>query len=172
MQVEKRGLKAESFEGRTGDVCKFAFDVAGVETGVAHDLYALWGNMRDEARNEIESRAGDSDALSGVSVCVEVGDHLTIVTDYVGGSQGRVTEVTPDVFCGIKAFGIEAIGVDLVAAMVTIPLPNGLPQLVVVGASLSKVFAEQIAPFGGQAGGRQVVDFDPRTIFQTAFGHY
>ena len=38
---------------------------------------------------------------------------------------------------------------DLVAATVTITLPNGLPQLVVVGASLSKVLAEQVSPFGG-----------------------
>jgi hypothetical protein len=87
-------------------------------------------------------------------------------------AKGGWPKVATDVSGSIKAFGIETIGVDLVAAMVTITLPNGLPQLVVVGASLSKVLAEQVSPFGGQAGGRQAVNFDPRTIFQTTFGHH
>ena len=79
MQVEKRGLKAESIESGAGDFGEFAFDIAGVETGVAHDLHSLWRDMRDEARNEIESRAGDSDALARVCVSVPVGDLLAVV---------------------------------------------------------------------------------------------
>jgi len=165
-------LKAKGFEGGAGDFCKLAFDVASVQASVAHDLHAFLGELRNQARDEVEGGAGDGDALAGVSVGVEVGDHLTIVTDYVGGSQGRVTEVTPDVFWGIKAFGIEAIGVDLVAAMVTIALGNGPLQLAVVGASLSEVLAEQVSPFGRQASRGEAVDFDPGVVFQATFGHH
>ena len=83
-----------------------------------------------------------------------------------------MAQVAADVSSGIETFGIEAISVDLVAAMVTIALGNGPLQLAVVGASLSKVPAKQVSPFGRQASRGEAVDFDPRTIFQTAFGHH
>ena len=82
-QVEKRELETESFEGSASQLCKLAFDIAGVETGVAHDLHTLWGNMRDEVRNEVKGGAGDGDTLTGVGVDVSIGDLLAVVTDQV-----------------------------------------------------------------------------------------
>jgi hypothetical protein len=82
-QVEERGLEAKSFEGGAGDLCKLAFDVAGIEASVAHELHPLWGKMGDEARDEVEGGAGDDDALTGVSIRVPVGDLLTVVANQV-----------------------------------------------------------------------------------------
>ena len=89
-EVEQRGLKADRFQGNAGDVCELAFDVAGVEIGVAHNLHTLSadrqafrGDVRDQTGDEVEGRAGDGDALFGIGVDVPVGDLLTIVADDV-----------------------------------------------------------------------------------------
>lgn len=88
-EVEQRGLKADRFQGNAGDVCELvplrvlAFDVAGVETGVAHNLHTFRGDVRDQTGDEVEGRARDGDALFGIGVDVPVSDLLVIVTDDV-----------------------------------------------------------------------------------------
>ena len=58
-------------------------DVAGVETGVAHNLHTFRGDVRDQTGDEVEGRAGHGDALFGIGVDVPVGDLLTILADDV-----------------------------------------------------------------------------------------
>ena len=79
MQVEEGRLKAKGFEGGAGDFCKLAFDVASVQASVAYDLHPFWGEMRNQARDEVEGGAGDGDALARVCVSVPVGDLLAVV---------------------------------------------------------------------------------------------
>jgi hypothetical protein len=83
-----------------------------------------------------------------------------------------VTEIAADVLGGIEAFWIEAVGVDLVAAVVVVALIDSLLQLPVEGMSLTEVLAEQVAPFGGQTVSGQPVDLYPLTLFQAAFDHH
>jgi gamma-glutamyl:cysteine ligase YbdK (ATP-grasp superfamily) len=65
---------------------KFAFYVAGVETGITYHLHSLWWDVRDHSRDEVEGRVGNGstslttggDALTGVGVDVPVGNELTV----------------------------------------------------------------------------------------------
>ena len=52
-------------------------------------------------------------------------------------AMGGVTEVTSDVAGGFESFGIEAVGVHLVAAMVAVSLIDCLAQFGVVRACLA-----------------------------------
>jgi hypothetical protein len=83
-----------------------------------------------------------------------------------------VAEIAADVFGGIKALGVEAIGFDLIAAMVAVSLIDGFSQLVVEGTSLAEMLAQQVAPFGGQTATGQFVDLHPLAVFQAAFCHH
>ena len=58
--VEQRDLKANRFQGCADDVSELTFDVAGVETGVAHNLHTFRGDVRDQMGDEVEGRAGDA----------------------------------------------------------------------------------------------------------------
>ena len=58
-------------------------DVAGVETGVAHDLHAFWRDVRDQTGGEIESGASDCLAQTCGGVDVPVGDVVGVVVDDV-----------------------------------------------------------------------------------------
>ena len=62
-----------------------------------------------------------------------------------------MAEVAADVFGGIEALGVEAVGFDLVAAMVAVSLIDGFSQFVVEGASLAEMLAQEVAPLGSQA---------------------
>ena len=119
-----------------------SFDVARVEAGVAHYLHSFRRNMGNHAGDKVESGAGNGDTLTGGSVSVPVGDGLAIIVSDAGGSQGRVAQVTADVFGGIEALGIEAVSVDLVATVVTVSLLYGLSKCVVVGTSLAEMLAQ------------------------------
>ena len=94
MQVQEGRLKANCFSEPlvrrgAGDFCKLAFDVASVETGIGtmqawrHDLHAFFGEMRNQARDEVEGGADDGDALAGGYVGVPVGDLLAVVVSDV-----------------------------------------------------------------------------------------
>jgi hypothetical protein len=122
------------------------FDVARVEAGVAHDLHPFRWDVGNYSRDEIESGTGDSDALVGVGVDVPVGDQLPIIVGDVRGGQRSMTEIAADVSGGIEAFWVEAVGVDLVAAVVVVALIDSLLQLPIEGTSLTEVLAEQVAP--------------------------
>ncbi len=63
LQVEERELEAERFKGSVNGWGESAFDVAGVETGVAHHLHPLRWDVGDHAGDEVEGRTGDGDAL-------------------------------------------------------------------------------------------------------------
>jgi len=45
LQVEERELEAECLQGSVDGWGDLAFDVASIETGVAHHLHSLWGNV-------------------------------------------------------------------------------------------------------------------------------
>ena len=171
-QVKEGGLEAKGIQGSADDWDEIAFHVAGVQTGVADHLHSLRWNMGDHARDEVESGTGDGDTPAGGSVGVPVGNELTVVVGDAGGGQGRVTQVAADVFGGIEAFWIEAVGVDLVAAMVVVASIDGLSQLLVKGTCLSKVLTEEVAPLGSQMATRQFVDLHPLAVFEAAFGHH
>jgi len=87
-------------------------------------------------------------------------------------ASGGWTQVAADVFGGIEALWIEAVGFDLVATMVVVSLIDGLSQLLVEGTSLSEALAEEVAPFGSQTATRQSVDLYPLAVFEAAFGHH
>ena len=44
-----------------------------------------------------------------------------------------MTEIAADVFGGVEAFWVEAIGLDLIPAIVAVALIDGLSQLLVEG---------------------------------------
>ena len=87
------------------------------------------------------------------------------------GDSCRVPWIAADVFGGIEAFWIEAIGFDLVTTVVTVSLVDGFLQRLVEGASLAETLAEEVAPLGGQSAPGQFVNLHPLTIPEAAFGH-
>jgi hypothetical protein len=58
------------------------------------------------------------------------------------------------------------------APVVVVALIDGFSQLLVEGARLTRVLAEQVAPLGSQAATWQVIDLYPLAVFQVAFGHH
>ena len=98
--------------------------------------------MRDHTRDKVEGGAGDGNAPVRVGVDVPVGDELAVIVGDVRSGEGRMAEIAADVFGGIKAFWIEAIGFDLIAAMVVVALVDGLAQLVVEGTRLAEMLAQ------------------------------
>ena len=65
------------------------------------------------------------------------------------GDSFGVPWVAADVPSGIETLWIETVGVDLVAAMVAIPLLNRLAELVIKGANPAQLVAEEVAPACG-----------------------
>jgi hypothetical protein len=57
-----------------------------------------------------------------------VGDALAIVMGELGGGQGRMPEVVPDVLCRFEASGVEAVSMHLEAAMVFMGLGDDVLQ--------------------------------------------
>jgi len=63
LDIEEGKLEAESLQGSEEDGCDLMFEVAGIETGIAHHLHALGRNVRNQERDEIQSGAGNRLAL-------------------------------------------------------------------------------------------------------------
>ena len=57
LDIEEGELEAEGLQRGEQDRCDLMFDVAGIETGIAHHLYALGRNVGDQERDEIQSGA-------------------------------------------------------------------------------------------------------------------
>ena len=83
-----------------------------------------------------------------------------------------MAQVAANVPGGFEALGVEAVGVDLIATMVAVPLIDGPSRLLVEGTRLSEVLAEEVAPFGSQTATRQFVNLYPLAVFEAAFGHH
>jgi hypothetical protein len=126
LDVEKGELEAKDLQCGDQDGCDFAFDVAGIETGIAYHLHAFGRNVGDQERDEIQSGAGNCLALVCGSVDVSEGDLLSGVAGQMGSCQRRMAKIAADVFGSFEAFGIETFGIDLEATMVMVALGDGV----------------------------------------------
>ena len=87
LEGEQRELETERIQGSLDEVGEFAFDIAGIETSVAHHLHALGRDVRDQRRDEVEGRAGHGLTLTGGGVDVPVRNLQPIVGGQVGKAE-------------------------------------------------------------------------------------
>jgi hypothetical protein len=74
LDIEEGELETEGLQSGEQDGCDLMFDVAGVETGIADHLHALWRNVG--TRSEMKSRAEQATVLRR---CVEVSMYQKII---------------------------------------------------------------------------------------------
>jgi hypothetical protein len=98
LDIEEWKLEAEGLQNGEEDGCDLMFDVAGIETGVAHHLHAFGRHVGNQERDEIQSGAGYRLTQVCGSVDVPKGNLLSGVADQMGSCQRGMAEVAANVF--------------------------------------------------------------------------